>query len=259
MTDNVLLERDGALATVILNRPDKLNALTRDMWHRLGEIMVTLSAANDVRCIIVRGAGEEAFSPGNDIAEFQVERHDLSSARDYAKSVRISIDAIKQCRHPTLAMIHGSCMGGGLEIAALCDIRICGAGARFGTPLNRIGLVMTHAQMAALVGLIGRATALEMLLEGRTFDAIEAHEKGLVHRVVDDSALIGSAYASARSIAAGAPLVARWHKKFLNRLADPTPLSVEERDEAYLCFGTADFKEGCEAFLAKRKPQFIGR
>ncbi len=253
-----MVQRDGALATVVLDRPEKLNAMTKAMWHKLGEVMVTLSADNAVRCVVLRGAGERSFSPGNDIAEFEHERHDVDSAREYGAVMARTLESLKACRHPVVAMIHGICVGGGLEIAALADIRVCGASSRFGVPINRLGLVMSYPELAGLVGLVGRARALELLLEGRIVDAAEAASIGLVHRVVDDARVAESAYATARRVAAAAPLVARWHKKFINRLEVPRPLGDAERDEAFLCFGTSDFREGYRAFLDKRTPRFRG-
>jgi enoyl-CoA hydratase/carnithine racemase len=126
-------------------------------------------------------------------------------------------------------------------------------------PIKNLGLVMAYGEMQALIDLAGRATALEMLLEGRVFGAAEAKEKGLVTRVVPDAEVEAEALAAATRIAEGAPLVARWHKKFARRLADPRPLTEEEYDEGFACFGTEDFQTGYRAFLAKKKPAFGGR
>ncbi len=258
MSRTILVERDGGIATVILNRPNKLNALVKDMWRLLGETMLSLSADNTIRCIVLRGAGEKAFSPGNDISEFESQRHDVKSARAYGQLMRRSIDAMAECRHPIVAMIHGICVGGGLELAALCDIRICGQSSRFGAPINKLGLVMTYDEMSALLKLVGRARTMEILLEGRIYPAEDAREMGLVQRVVADSEVTEQAYDSALHIASGAPLVARWHKKFATRLENPKAISAEERKEGFDCFNTSDFKEGYQAFLAKRKPFFRG-
>ena len=134
-----------------------------------------------------------------------------------------------------------------------------GDGSRFGAPIKNLGLVMAYAEMAPLVRLVGRAVALEILLEGRIFDAAEAQAKGLVSRVVSDGQVAVEVAATAARIAEGAPLPARWHKKFAQRLADPAPLSAAEADECFACFDTEDFREGYAAFLEKRKPQFRGR
>lgn len=259
MTDTVLVQRDGALATVVLNRPENLNALTRPMWQRLGDVFEVLSADEQLRCVVLRGAGEKSFAPGNDIAEFETERADVAQARAYGQVMHRTIRAIAGCRHPTVAMIHGICVGGGLEIAACCDLRICGAGSRFGVPVNRLGLVMAYAEIGALLDLVGRAATLEILLEGRVFGAAEAKDKGLVTRVVPDADVEREALATAQRIAGGAPLVARWHKKFVNRLAEMQPLTADEIDEGFACFGTEDFRIGYRAFLAKEKPVFKGR
>jgi enoyl-CoA hydratase/carnithine racemase len=167
--------------------------------------------------------------------------------------------ALAGCRHPLVAQIHGLCVGGGLEIAALCDLRICGESSRFGAPVKNLGLVMAYPEMAPLVRLVGSAVALEILLEGRIFDAREAYEKRLVTRVVADADVATEARATAERIAEGAPLTAQWHKRFARRLADPRPLADAELDECFDCFDTEDFRTGYAAFLAKQKPKFVGR
>ncbi|HEX9769694.1 MAG TPA: enoyl-CoA hydratase-related protein [Kiloniellales bacterium] len=259
MSECILIERDGPIATVVLNRPDKLNAMTKDMWRRLGEAMTELSADDRLRCLVLRGAGGKSFSPGNDISEFETERSNPSQAKAYGTILHQALTAVKTCRHPTVALIEGICVGGGLEVAALCDLRICGESSRFGVPINRLGLVMAYPEIDGLRRLVGPAVALEILLEGRVFAAAEAKDKGLVTRIVADDRVAAEAYETAGRIAAGAPLVARWHKRFLRRLEDPAPLGEAELDEGYACFGTEDFRIGYRAFLAKTTPQFKGR
>jgi enoyl-CoA hydratase/carnithine racemase len=259
MSDLIDVTRDGPLATVVLNRPEKLNALTKGMWRDLGRAMDALSADDAVRCVILRGAGEKAFSPGNDIAEFCRERANKTQAVEYGHIMHTTARAIAHCRHPIVAEIHGVCVGGGLEIAALCDIRICGESSRFGAPIKNLGLVMAYPEIVPLVRLVGCDVALEILLEGRIFDAAEAREKRIVTRVVPDDQVSAEARATAQRIAEGAPLVARWHKKFVRRLADTEPVSPQEYDECFDCFDSEDFRIGYAAFLAKQKPQFVGR
>ena len=188
------------------------------MWQALGAAIDALSADDALRCVIVRGAGEKAFSPGNDIAEFATERGNKAQAIDYGRVMHATAHALATCRHPLVAQIHGICVGGGLEIAALCDLRICGESSRFGAPIKNLGLVMAYPEMAPLVRLAGPDVALEILLEGRIFGAAEAKEKRLVTRVVPDADVATEALATAQRIAEGAPLVARWHKKFARRL-----------------------------------------
>src|SRR5437660_6354376 len=255
----IQVARDGAIATVILNRPAKRNALTKAMWRDLGAAVNALSGEDSIRCVIVRGAGEKAFSPGNDIAEFATERANKAQAIVYGAAMHETARSLAACRHPLVAQIHGAGVGGGLEIAALCDLRICGTSSRFGAPVKNLGLVMAYAEMAPLIDLVGTAVTLELLLEGRILDAAEAKEKGLVTRVVPDAEVAAEARATAERIADGAPLVARWHKKFARRIKDPRPLSDAERDECFDCFDTEDFRIGYAAFLAKRKPGFVGR
>jgi len=259
MSELIEFRREAAIATVVLNRPDKLNALTKSMWQALGETIGELSADDSLRCIILRGAGEKAFSPGNDIAEFATERANKTQAIAYGKVMHGALAALAVCRHPLVAQIHGVCVGGGLEIAALCDLRICGRSSRFGVPIKNLGLTMAYPEMAPLVRLVGVATALEILLEGRIFDAAEAFEKRLVTRVVADGEVAAEARATAERIAEGAPLVARWHKRFARRLADPRPLSAEEIEECFDCFDSEDFRIGYASFLAKKKPGFVGK
>ncbi|MGE0094820.1 MAG: enoyl-CoA hydratase/isomerase family protein [Alphaproteobacteria bacterium] len=259
MTELVQVSRADGVATVTLNRPDKLNALNKAMWQGVGAAFRELGRDEAVRCVVLTGAGGKAFSPGADIAEFGTERADVAQATSYGGLMHGAMGAIGACPHPTLAVIHGICVGGGLELAAMCDLRICGASSRFGVPINRIGVVMAYPEMEALIGLVGRAVALEILFEGRVFGADEALQKGLVNRVVADDQVAAEGQVAARRIADGAPLVNRWHKKFARRLGDATPLSAQEQAEGFAAFGTEDYREGVRAFLAKEKPRFKGR
>ncbi len=259
MSALVVLERSDEIVTVILNRPERLNALTREMWHDVGTIFAALEPDDGLRCVILRGAGNKAFAPGADIAEFAERRSNRMQARDYGGVMHRAMAAVGECRHPTVAAIEGICVGGGLELAMMCDIRICGESSRFGVPVNRIGVTMAYPEIGALIERVGRQVALEILLEGRIFGATEALAKGLVSRIVPDDKVLEEAFAAANRIAAGAPLVNRWHKKFARRLMDPRPLSGDERDEPYLTFDTDDFRAGYQAFLAKTTAVFRGK
>jgi enoyl-CoA hydratase len=259
MSEPILVERDGGLATVVLNNPHSLNAFTEASWRLLALRMRELSADASLRCVILRGAGEKAFAAGADIAEFERVRSDSRAAKVYGGLIHDAMQSVAQCVHPTVAQIHGVCVGGGLEIAAMCDLRVCGASSRFGIPVNKLGLVMAYGELQGLLSVVGRAAALEILLEGRVFGADEALAKGLVNRVVADDKVAEECRQTAERIAAGAPLVARWHKKFIRRLAHPAPISPEEWDEGFACFDSEDYAAGRAAFLAKAKPDFKGR
>lgn len=259
-SEHILVERDDkSIVTVTLNRPEKLNALTKTMWGALGDVFRALSADDSVRCIVMAGAGGKAFSPGNDISEFETDRSNSKQAAAYGALMARNIDAMRACPHPTVAAIRGICVGGGMEIAGLCDVRIAGTGSRFGVPISKLGLVMGYHEIGALRGLVGPGRALEILLEGRVFGAEEALRLGIVSRLVGDDDVMTESRATAERIAAGAPLVHRWHKKFLERLNDPSPLSEAEINEGYACYDTEDFQTGYKAFLEKKTPDFKGR
>ena len=261
MTPDVLVTRDGPIATVTLHNPPRRNALTVAMWQALKRAMEAASQDESLRCVVVRGAGIEAFAAGADIAEFATARHTAEQGRIYHREfVYGALEAVAQCRHPTVAMVHGACAGGGLEIACQCDLRIAGVSGRFGVPINRLGFPIAYDELAALLPLVGRAVALEILLEGRMWSAEEALAKRLVTRVVPDTRLEAEAYACAGRIAEGAPLVARWHKQFVRRLApQPEPLTEAEIASNFDYFATEDYRIGYEAFMGKRKPRFVGR
>lgn len=260
VTDTVLVDQDDdGIVIVTLNRPHKLNAFTKAMWGRMGEVFRELGANESVRCVVIRGAGERAFGPGNDISEFKTDRSNARQAKQYGDLMHGTIQALKSMPHPTVAMIHGICVGGGMEIAGLCNIRICGKSSRFGAPIAKLGLVMAYEEIGALRDLVGSGRALEILLEGRIIESAEAEHMGIVSRVVPDTKVTDEAMAAAHRIAAGAPLVHRWHKKFLDRLADSVPLSDAEKDEGFACYDTNDFQIGYQAFLEKKTPKFTGR
>jgi enoyl-CoA hydratase len=261
MTSGVRLSRDGHVATIALDNPGKLNAITLRMWQDLAAAVSELSADDSLRCIVIRGAGDEAFAAGADIAEFERVRDNLAQGKVYHRQyVYGALRAIADCRHPTVAMIRGACAGGGLEIACQCDLRISGTSGRFGVPINRLGFAIAYDELASLLPLAGKAVVLEILLEGRMLAAEEAYAKGLLTRVVADEELEREAYATAQRIAEGAPLVARWHKQYVRRLMPPAiPLSESELDENFAYFATEDYRIGYRAFLEKKKPGFVGR
>jgi len=258
MQDTVLLERSGALATVTLNRPDRLNALDLAMWRRLGAIAAELAESPRIRCVLLRGAGD-AFAAGADLAEFPTARATREDAEAYGRTMAAALHGLRDLAVPVVVAIRGACVGAGLEIAIMGDLRIAAASSRFGVPIQRVGVVMPYPELGDLVELVGRAAALAMLLEGRVFDAAEAERIGLVTRTVADADLDREAAAAVRRILEGAPTSHRLHKRMARRLADSRPLAPEEFAEPYAAVESADYRVGIEAFLAKRKADFPGR
>jgi len=257
----VLVDRDGAVATVSLSNPGKLNAITAAMWGDLKRAIDALSAEDGLRCVVLRGAGRDAFAAGADIEEFATVRANAEQGKHYHHVlVRGALEAVVECRHPTIAMIHGPCIGGGLEIACQCDLRLSGRSGRFGLPISRLGFAIAYDELAALLPLTGRAVALEILIEGRIWDAQEAQAKGLLTRVVPDEELEEECRRTVERTMAGAPLVNRWHKQYVRRLAPrPAPLTPEEIEANFAYFATEDYREGMAAFAEKRKPRFTGK
>jgi enoyl-CoA hydratase/carnithine racemase len=253
--------RDGVIATVAINNPAKLNALTVEMWRDLARALRELSADDDLRCVVLRGAGDDAFAAGADIAEFATVRNTVEQGKTYhLETVANALNAVAECRHPTVALIKGACAGGGLELSCCCDLRIAGESARLGVPINRLGFALAYGELAGLIAVAGRAVAAEILIEGRMWRADEAFAKGLLTRVVADDKVIDEAYATARRIADGAPLVARWHKQFIRRLTpQAVPLSDAEINANFDYFKTEDYRIGYDAFIHKTKPAFKGR
>lgn len=256
---SIELDIKDQIATLTLNNPGKLNAIDLGMWRQIQENMAHLSVDREIRCVVVRGAGDEAFAAGGDLEEFVTARATLEQALHYHGEVAKALNAIADCPHPTIALIRGACIGGGLEIAGSCDLRIAGEGAKFGAPINKLGFSMYPGEMEGLLRLAGPAVLKEILLEGRILSAAEAMQKGLLTRVVADDRVADEAYASARRIAQGAPLVAGWHKQWISRLLNGRPLSDEEKAASFAFLETDDYREGLAAFLEKRKPQFKAR
>jgi enoyl-CoA hydratase/carnithine racemase len=221
------------------------------MWSRLRETMAELAADASLRCVILRGEGK-TFAAGGDLEEFRTARANVDLALAYHEAVGEALTAIESCPHPTVAAIQGACVGGGLEIASACDLRIAGTGARFGAPIMKLGFSMYPGELA------GPAVAKEILLEGRLLTAAEAYAKGLLTRVVADDDVPGEAQATAARIAAGAPQVARWHKQWITRLMAGRPLTLEEKRTSFAFIGTEDYAEGMAAFADKRPPRFTG-
>lgn len=254
----IAMGREGAVVTVTLDHPAKLNALDMAGWDALGALFEELARDDTVRCAVIRGAGGRAFSAGSDIGAFRAQRSTPEQVARYAAAVERGLRGVYDCPHPTVAVVEGLCVGGGMIITACCDIAVCGESSRFGAPINRLGLTMAYDEMAPLLAAVGAGAVLEILLSGELVEAGRAREIGLVNRVVPDGEVAGAGARIAGNIAAGAPLVNRWHKRFVRRMSNPRPLTDKERAEAYEAFRTDDYREGTAAFLEKRKPHFSG-
>ncbi|SVE46535.1 uncharacterized protein METZ01_LOCUS499389, partial [marine metagenome] len=189
MSELISVRRKSSIATVIINNPKRRNALNRDAWVALTEVMTEISNDSSLRCVILRGAGDKAFAAGADIAKFPAERANAEQAAVYGTDTGLALEALICCPRPIIAMIQGACTGGGLEIACCCDIRICNESARFGIPINRIGHPFAYPELAPVLQVAGRAAVLELVIEGRIVDSDWAASRGLVNRVVPDDKL----------------------------------------------------------------------
>jgi enoyl-CoA hydratase len=257
--DNLLVERDGGVATITINRPKVLNALNSQTLDELRRAILALKADDAVRCVIVTGAGEKSFVAGADINELSVQTP--VSGRDHALSGQHILDLIENLGKPVIAAINGFALGGGCELAMACTLRIAADTARLGQPEINLGLIPGYAGSQRLARLIGRGRAMELLLTGDHVTAAEAHRLGLVNRVVPAAELMNETRKLAAALASKAPVAARYIIDAVNKGLDMS-FADGQMFEATL-FGlvasTEDMREGTRAFLEKRKPEFKGK
>lgn len=248
---------EASCLVVTLENPGKRNAIDAALWRALGDLFTELAAEGlPWRSVILTGAGD-AFAAGGDLEEFPRVRADLASALDYHEGkVGRALRAIADCPLPVIAAIEGPCIGGGLEIAAMCDLRVAGRSARFGAPIARLGFWMYPGELALLRERLPEGLLAQMLLEGAVLDAERLWGLGVLHHRVEDGHALEEALAVARRIVAGAPRVARMHKRWLARLRLRTPLSEEEKRAGLDFLDDPDYREGLAAFLEKRAPCF---
>jgi enoyl-CoA hydratase/carnithine racemase len=253
------LEREGALAFLVLDNPARLNALNAAMWAALPKRLAEAEADAGVRVIILKGAGGKAFSAGADISEFDSARTG-DAARAYDALNHAAFEALLGTVKPTVAMIEGFCLGGGLGIAACCDLRIANDAAQFAIPAARLGLGYHPRWVRTLLTLTHPANIKEMLFTGRRFSATEAVHMGLVNRVVAADALDEETRTLAGLIAGNAPLTVKAAKAAIDALTERPETADIARLERLVqdCFESADYAEGRKAFAEKRKPQFKG-
>jgi len=254
----VLIERAQAdtLATVRLNRPDKRNALTLGMWRDLAQAFDQLEREEQLRCIVVRGAGGN-FAAGADLSEFPALRATADQAEAYGRQMIAALTAIRDCRRPTIAAIEGLCVGGGLEIALMCDLRLGTPDSRFGIPIQKVGVAMPYPELAILTQMLGRPTMLALLLEGQLHDAAWAERHGLLTRIATD--LEADLSAAIGRILGGSPVSHRHHKRFTRRACDVLQaLDAADVRHSYEAVETADYREGVAAFLDRRTAKFPG-
>ena len=257
---HILLRREPPVATVTINRPAQRNAISFTMWGQLTELMNDLDNDRDIRCVVIAGSGDEAFSAGADISDFEEHRSDSRRGRIYNRAVDGLLEKVAEMGTPVISMIDGFAAGGGCELAVATDLRIASEHSRLGIPVARLGITIGHREMYGLVNLVGKGNALYILLSGRLLDAAESLRIGLVNQVVPAEQLEAVTYKLAADIASLAPLSHAVNKQTLNQvLAKPSlDLTPEEADLPLTQFDTRDYQEGYRAFLQKRRPTFIG-
>jgi len=244
---------------MVFNNPERRNAVSMDMWEAIPRVLEDFSRDSAIRAIVLTGAGDKAFVSGADISQFEKVRNSAEQVQHYEEVAERANQALKSCDKPVIAMIRGYCIGGGLGIAGLCDLRIAAEDARFGIPAARMGLGYRASSMKSLVDLVGKAYALEIMMTARQFNAAEAKEMGLVNRVVPVADLERTTREYCDMMAANAPLTMRTAKRVI---AEVVKTKYDDAAcEAWVkeCFDSEDYKEGRRAFMEKRKPVFKGR
>lgn len=259
-TDKMIARKEDGIGYMIFNNPERLNAVSLEMWQAALEIMADFAGDKAIRVMVLAGAGEKAFVSGADISKFKDERQQADALALYQQTTDRVYTQLQAMPMPTIAMIKGYCIGGGTAIAVCCDIRIAAENSRFGIPAAKLGLGYGMARAKPLVDLIGPSYAKEMFFTGRQFDAAEAKEMGLVNRVVPLDQLEPAVKDMARTIADNAPLTVRTAKLVVGELLkDPAERDVARCEAAVkACFASNDYKEGQAAFMEKRKPRFTG-
>jgi enoyl-CoA hydratase/carnithine racemase len=259
--DKLYGRREGPVGHVVFDNPAKMNAVSLDMWEGLIRLLNEYRADPDIRVVVVSGAGGKAFVSGADISKFESERANAEMAERYADISGQGYEALYDFPKPTVAKITGYCIGGGMNLAACCDLRYCNPAARFGIPAAKLGLGYGYLRIERMSQIIGLPRTMEMLFTARQFPADEALRIGLVHGVGADGELDQMVAEVTRQIAENAPLTIALAKAAAREVARAESTRDHARLEAMVkaCFDSEDYKEGRDAFMAKRKPQFKGR
>lgn len=260
-TDKMIAHKDGAIGWITFNNPERRNAVSMAMWEALGEIVRAYEEDAAIRVIVLKGAGDKAFVSGADISEFEEKRSSPETTKIYNQASGKANETLMRAGKPTIAMIRGFCIGGGVSVALSCDMRIAAEDAKFGVPAARLGLGYEAGGVRKLMAVVGPSYAKEIFFTARQFSAAEALAMGLINRVVGDAQLEAYVRNYAETIAANAPLTVASIKTIVAELAKDESV----RDMALCqevvdrCFASADYVEGRTAFMAKRKPLFKGR
>ncbi|GLR88983.1 enoyl-CoA hydratase [Bradyrhizobium iriomotense] len=251
---------DG-VGVIIFNNPDKRNAMSLEMWEGFGQALTSLRDDDAVRVVILRGAGGKAFVAGADISQFETQRHNAAASEDYAKRSAAQRALLAYYPKPTIACIQGFCLGGGMQVAMLADIRIAAASSQFGIPAAKLGIAYGYDGLRHLVSLVGPSWARLLMYTGMRIDAAEALRIGLVERVTPDDQLWGETMLIAETISQNAPLAIKAAKITIAEvLKDESQRDMEAiKAIGTACMDSEDFREGRQAFMEKRKPQFRGR
>jgi len=256
----LLVKKLGAVGWIVFDQPDKRNAINDAMWRGMPPAMAQFDADPEVRCIAFRGSGTEAFAAGADISEFDQIRSAKSAVVEYDNLLDQVLHSIQDSRKPSVAMIYGFCLGGGLEVALACDLRYCGKSAQFGIPAAKLGLAYNVEGHKRLFETVGHARAREIMFLGRRYPADEALAMGLVHRVFDDAKLEDGVHEIIQTLCENAPLSIANSKTIIEEYAKSSGSPDPEKMKASIerCGKSADYQEGRRAFMEKRKPRFRG-
>ncbi len=258
-TPKLAVSLDGAVATIAIDNPSKRNAFDLDMWKALPRIMQGLDGDKRIRAIVLRGSGENPFTSGADIAEFETVRADSASGRLYEAENEAAFWAVAHCSKPVIAMIRGFCLGGGFGLALSCDLRIAADNAAFGIPAAKLGIGYPPGAMKLVTAALGAPAAKDLFFTARRIGALEAERLGVLQRVVTDGELEATAYTLAHDIARNAPMTIKAAKAAINEAAGVANPNMDPATLADACFDSRDAAEGRRAFLEKRIPVFTGR